>query len=230
MEGEVYPVNSDKPKFKFFCTHKVIWNHYTENGDNAPKEVHPNFVRKEGATHVNHGQRAPYPSEEMTEDPEETELLAEFVQLITTFIEFHLVKLLPKEHASIKVYATRLPLHERSHAHPFGGFVFNVRVSTRGHRDSGDKLFCVVLPFGSWTGGEVGMFEPGFLFRPRAWDGIIFPSCNITHFNMNFNGIWLSLVLHSDKYGDRWVQNQNGWKARNKDYVPSEDDEEDVDS
>ncbi|KAJ7508001.1 hypothetical protein B0H11DRAFT_2218000 [Mycena galericulata] len=204
MEGEVYPVNSDKPKFKFFCTHKVIWNRYTENGDNAPKEVHPNFVRKEGATHVNHGQRAPYPSEEMTEDPEETELLAEFVQLITTFIEFHLVKLLPKEHASIKVYATRLPLHERSHAHPFGGFVFNVRVSTRGHRDSGDKLFCVVLPFGSWTGGEVGMFEPGFLFRPRAWDGIIFPSCNITHFNMNFNGIRLSLVLHSDKYGDRW--------------------------
>jgi len=106
-------------------------------------------------------------------------------------------------------------LNERSIAHPFGGFVINVAVSTRGHRDSGDKIFCIVIPFGDWTGGELALFEPGFVFRLRAWDAIVFPSCNVTHFNLPFQGTRLSLVLHSDKYGDRWVQDQNGWAARN---------------
>ncbi|KAJ7504087.1 hypothetical protein B0H11DRAFT_1710380, partial [Mycena galericulata] len=131
---------------------------------------------------------------------------------------------LPKEYNAIRVYATRLPLNERSHAHPFGGFVFNVSVSTRGHRDEGDKLFCVVLPFGEWTGGELGLFEPKLLLRPRPWDAIIFPSCKITHFNLDFEGIRLSLVLHSDKYGDRWVQDMNGWEARNPLTVPAQSD------
>jgi hypothetical protein len=122
---------------------------------------------------------------------------------------------LPKEHAQISVYAERLPLNERSVAHPFGGFVINVRVSTKGHRDGGDKLFCVVIPFGDWKGGELVTFEPGCVFRLRPWDAIIFSSCKITHFNLVFEGVRLSLVLHSDKYGDHWVQDQNGWASRN---------------
>lgn len=58
-------------------------------GEGAPEDIHPNFIRKQGVSRVNHTQRAPHPSEEMINDPEETELLAEFVQVITTFIEHH---------------------------------------------------------------------------------------------------------------------------------------------
>ncbi|KAJ6542472.1 hypothetical protein DFH09DRAFT_1089025 [Mycena vulgaris] len=215
LTGEVYPVNSDQPDFKYCASHKVYWNRYAEQGHDAPKDVHPNVVHKVGVEHIIFSQRAPHPSEEMTADPPETDLLAEFIKLVTIIIEFHMRKLLPKEHADISVYATRLPLNERSLAHPFGGFVINVRVSTRGHRDGGDKLFCVVIPFGNWTGGELVMYEPGCVFRPRPWDAIIFPSCQITHFNLTFEGVRLSLVLHSDKYGDGWVQDQNGWASRN---------------
>ncbi|KAJ7625119.1 hypothetical protein DFH06DRAFT_1008310, partial [Mycena polygramma] len=108
-----------------------------------------------------------------------------------------------------------LPLNQRSAAHPFGGYVFNFIVSTDGHCDGGDKIFCVVIPFGEWKGGELGLHEPGLLFRLRAWDAIIFPSCYVTHFNMDFSGIRCSLVLHSDKYGDNWVQSKNNWQSRN---------------
>ncbi|KAJ6588086.1 hypothetical protein B0H19DRAFT_923866, partial [Mycena capillaripes] len=129
-------------------------------------------------------------------------------------IFFKLKKTMPGEHARISVYATKLPLNQRSSAHPFGGFVLNVAVSTDGHRDEGDKIFCVVIPFGEWVGGELGLYEPGLLFRLRPWDAIIFSSCDVTHFNLDFEGIRCSLVLHSDKYGDRWVQNKNDWEAR----------------
>ncbi|KAJ7130251.1 hypothetical protein C8R44DRAFT_731804 [Mycena epipterygia] len=214
MTGDVYPVNSNQPAFKYCSTHKVWYNRYSEQGHGAPGGVHPNICCKESVSRVNHSQRAPHPSEEMKEDPEETELLAEFIQLIIVVIELHIKKLLPDEHGAISVFVSRLPLNERSLAHPFGGFVVNVRVSTRGHRDGGDKLFCVVIPFGTFTGGALALFEPGFVFPLRAWDAIIFPSCNVTHFNLDFEGTRLSLVLHSDKYGDRWVQDENGWGSR----------------
>ncbi|KAJ7281087.1 hypothetical protein C8J57DRAFT_960887, partial [Mycena rebaudengoi] len=126
-------------------------------GHSAPKGIHPHRVRKKGVKHVNHAQRVPLPSAEMREGqgPKETELLAELIRLITIIIK----KLLPDEYEKITVYVSRLPMHERSHAHPFGGFVVNISVSTRGHRDAGDKLFCVVIPFGSWIGGELCLFE-----------------------------------------------------------------------
>ncbi|KAJ7899488.1 hypothetical protein B0H14DRAFT_2268433, partial [Mycena olivaceomarginata] len=105
-----------------------------------------------------------------------------------------------------------LPLNQRSVAFPFGGYVLNIAVSADGHRDGKDKIFCVVIPFGEWEGGELGLHEPGFLFRFRPWDAIIFPSWQITHFNMDFKGIRCSLVLHSDKEGDKWVQTKNNWE------------------
>ncbi|KAJ7829621.1 hypothetical protein B0H13DRAFT_1655569, partial [Mycena leptocephala] len=142
-------------------------------GINAPKDCHPNTTKRDDVSRVNHKQRAPLPSKEMKDEPEETELLSEFIKLITIIIEKHLKKLLPEEYDQIQVYASQLPLNQRSHAHPFGGFVLNIAVSTKCHRDEGDKIFCVVIPFGEWTGGELGFVEPGLLFRLRAWDAII---------------------------------------------------------
>ncbi|KAJ7509969.1 hypothetical protein B0H11DRAFT_1900386 [Mycena galericulata] len=182
-------------------------------GLGAPKDVHPHFIRKKGKARVNHGQRVPRPSKEMQDRPEEAELLSELIQLITTIVEHHpqVKKFLPDEHAEIKIYVSKLPLNERSAAHPFGGFVVHVSACTDAHRDTFDKLFCVVIPFGDWTGGELCLYELGFVFRLRAWNMLIFPSCDITHFNLAFEGIRLSLVLHSDKCGDAWVQTGNDW-------------------
>ncbi|KAJ6535545.1 hypothetical protein B0H19DRAFT_1322533 [Mycena capillaripes] len=214
LEGEVYEVDSSLGDHQYCATHKTIWSRYMEQGDGAPEDVHPNFVQKEGVQKTNYSQRAPLPSQEMKEEPEETEQLSEFIQLVTLIIELHLKKHLKKEYDHIRVFTTRLPLNERSRAHPFGGFVINIAVSTRGHRDAGDKIFCVVIPFGKWEGGELGLYETGFGFRLRPWDAIIFPSGDITHFNQHFKGIRFSLILHSDKHGDQWIRFHNGWSPR----------------
>ncbi|KAK7041132.1 hypothetical protein R3P38DRAFT_2512630, partial [Favolaschia claudopus] len=62
------------------------------------------------------------------------------------------------------------------------------------------------------VGGDLGMYETGLLLRTRPWDVGIFPSSDITHFNMPINGVRISIVLHSDIYGERWVANKNGWE------------------
>ncbi|KAJ6578502.1 hypothetical protein B0H19DRAFT_1062983 [Mycena capillaripes] len=210
MEGEVYPVDSSEPGHRFCATHKVVYNRYAEQGNDAPKDVHPNLLRREGVSKVNY-QRGPRPAKEMKDEPEETELLNEFLQMITVVIEVHLRKLFPEEHFHIQVFASRLPLNQRSPAYPFAGYVLNIGVSSDAHRDEGDKIFCVIIPFGEWEGGEFGLHEPRFLFRLRAWDAIIFQSCKVTHFNMDIKGVRCSLVLHTDKEGDNWVHSMNNW-------------------
>ncbi|KAJ7766829.1 hypothetical protein B0H16DRAFT_1453844 [Mycena metata] len=216
MEGEVYEVDSaeDGEDFEFSASHYGYWGRYAQNGDGAPQDVHPNLLRRPGVSRVNFTQRVPHPSQEMKDEPEENELIAEFIRLVVMIVEIHLKKLLPKQYDRISVTASQLPLNQRSEAYPFGGYVLNISVSTRGHRDKGDLEFCVVFPLGKWTGGGLGLFEPGFLFHLRSMDTIIFPSCDITHFNEDFKGIRMSLVLHSDKHGERWVVDRFGWRPR----------------
>ncbi|KAJ6465247.1 hypothetical protein DFH09DRAFT_957296 [Mycena vulgaris] len=183
-----------------------------EQGTTAPKDIHPNFVRKIGKKHVNFSQRTPLASKEIQQDPEGADLLAELMCLITIIAEHH--RFLPEEYLEIKIYVTKLPLNERSAAHPFRGFVINISARTNAHRDIFDKLFCIVIPFGRWKGGELCLYELGFVFRLHPWDMLVFPSCDITHFNLDFEGTRLSIVLHSDKSGDKWVQTGSGWVAR----------------
>jgi hypothetical protein len=40
----------------------------------------------------------------------------------------------------------------------------------------------------------------------------------MTHFNLHFEGVRASLVLHSDKYGDQWVRDRNGWLPNDDEY------------
>ncbi|KAJ7080754.1 hypothetical protein B0H15DRAFT_855854 [Mycena belliarum] len=211
MEGEVYAEKSKGIDQSFVAWHCQIYNRYSQNGSDAPKDVHPNYVQKKGKRNANTSQRVPYASKEVEENPEEAAMLQEMIHLLTIIAEHHVKKFLPEDYEELKIFVTRLPLNERSLAYPFGGFVINISVSTKGHRDRFDKLFCVVIPFGYWTGGELCLFEPGFVFRLKSWDLLIFASCDVTHFNLDFDGVRLSLVLHSDKYGDKWVRSGNGW-------------------
>lgn len=109
------------------------------------------------------------------------------------------------------MYADLLPLGEVSPVYPFTGYVVNISVCTDGHRDSVDKKICVLVFFGDWEGGELCMFEPGLVFELKAGDVMIFPSADITHFNLHFKGTRGSIVMHSDRYGDSWTKDYNGW-------------------
>ena len=60
-------------------------------------------------------------------------------------------------------------------------------------------------------GGELCLYEPGIVLESQAGDLVIFQSCKVTHFNLHFEGIRGSLVLHSDKTVDEWAENYNHW-------------------
>ncbi|KAJ7922039.1 hypothetical protein B0H13DRAFT_2317802 [Mycena leptocephala] len=101
MTGEVHDTKSSMDH-AFLAWHCNVWNRYGEKGDQAPKGIHPNYVQKEGRSAVNHTQRVPYVSKEIEENPEEAELLAEMIHLITIIVEYHLKKILPEEYEALK--------------------------------------------------------------------------------------------------------------------------------
>lgn len=113
------------------------------------------------------------------------------------------------------MYADILPGKQSSPAYPFGGFVININICTRAHRDMKDRSWCAVLPMGDFKGGELCFFEPGLVLELHPGDLLIFPSRYITHFNLHFTGKRVSLDLHSDRDAEQWIKDRNGW-AGNK--------------
>ncbi|SJL12078.1 uncharacterized protein ARMOST_15499 [Armillaria ostoyae] len=211
--GEFVRNHSDRPNYSYFCWHGSYYNRYAERGYDAPESASPYFTLKEGQTTVHIQRRAPGHSKEFLQDIGEADLLAKLFQDVMSFVNVR--ALLPGIYKELTVFVDHLPLNDHSPAYPFSGFVINVGVATDGHRDGFDKLACVVIPFGKWTGGELCLYEAGFVWRLKPWDILIFPSGRITHFNLHFTGLRGSLVMHSDKGGDAWAQGEelgyNGW-------------------
>lgn len=123
--------------------------------------------------------------------------------------------LLPEEAKLVSAYANALPGGGFSPAYPFGGFVINLNVATKIHRDNLDKSICVVMALSKegLEGGDLCFLEPGIRLPLQNGDMIIFPSAQISHFNLDFKGERASLVFHSDGSGDNWVENRNGWEG-----------------
>ncbi|KAK0454505.1 hypothetical protein EV421DRAFT_1896424 [Armillaria borealis] len=195
--GEFEQDKSDHEGYRYYCWHGDWWNQYTERGYEVPKDANPYYTMREGRTTVH---------------------FQNIFQDIMKFVDEHIRKLLPDIYKELTVFMDHLPLNERSAAYLFSGFVINVRVATNGHRDSFDKIICVVVPFGEWEGGELCLYEAGHVLQLKPWDVVIFPSGRITHFNLHFTGLQGSLVLHSDNRGDSWASGQdemafeyNGW-------------------
>lgn len=115
------------------------------------------------------------------------------------------------EYKKIKVLAELLTLNDSPSTYPFPGFVLNLQVCTAPHLDSGDGTFCVVIPFGTWENGELVLYEAGLVLDLKAGDIIIFPSFKLTHFNLNFQGVRCSVVMHVDKAGRSWAKDRRGW-------------------
>lgn len=137
-------------------------------------------------------------------------------------------ELLPEEYQALEVYATRLPLRHRTKFHPFGGIVVNLRACTKAHRDQCDAQdICVVAFMGEWEGGDLCLYEPGLRFTVRRGDVLIFPSARLTHFNLHYQGVRMSFVLHTDKAGQTWVKDRNEWKPQMNADSDSEEETED---
>ena len=96
---------------------------------------------------------------------------------------------------------------------PFLGFVVNVNARCNPHRDVGDsKLFnCVVLPFGPYSGGQIVFAELGLVVEVPSGCFISFLSMIITHYNMEVDGDRYSLVCHTDKTMEGYVEHRNHW-------------------
>ena len=75
----------------------------------------------------------------------------------------------------------------------------------------GDKGWCTTITLADCIGGQLALHELGLVFDSAPGDMITFQSCNQTHFNLHMKGIRASLVLHSDREGDKWANDCNGW-------------------
>ena len=125
---------------------------------------------------------------------------------------FKLQQLLPNNYEILGQFVDILPCEEPSPIYPFAGFVINLNVATRVHRDYMDDSICVVISISDSIGGELCILELGLVVCLRSGDAIIFKSSQLTHFNMHYQGRRASLVFHSDKMAERWVKDRNGWK------------------
>ncbi|KAJ7084734.1 hypothetical protein C8R43DRAFT_965246 [Mycena crocata] len=171
-----------------------------QNGKKAPKGVHPNKVRKSHRGKVNFTQRVPHHSKDM-KNSAKWALLAEAYTDFFELIRVALEEYLPEDYQELSIYMEHLPLDASSPAYPFGGFVLNISACTWAHQ----KRLCLVVPFGSFKGGQLCLFETGFSFDLQLRDVLIFPSADLMHFNLHFQGQRGTLVLHSDRQGDGWI-------------------------
>ncbi|KAJ7657083.1 hypothetical protein B0H17DRAFT_1213611 [Mycena rosella] len=170
MPGEFKDEDSRAEFFKYLSCHYSWYARYAEKGGNAPKGGHPDKIRKDHKGRVNFEQRYPHPSKDMgnvNEYVSLTEAYTDFFELLRVALKEYL----PEDYDELSIYVEALPLDAASPCYPFGGFVINISACTWAHRDKGDKRLCLVVPFGSFTGGQLCLYETGFSFdlQPGDW-------------------------------------------------------------
>lgn len=106
----------------------------------------------------------------------------------------------------------KLPLNAYAPVEPWSGVVVNGNCATRAHRDVGDDKYCMVTVVSDCTGGDLVFHELGLVFSACNGDTALFRSISLTHYNLDFKGVRGSLVFHSDKSGNRWKEDSNGWQ------------------
>jgi hypothetical protein len=108
-----------------------------------------------------------------------------------------------------------LPGNPGSAVKPFVSLVVNLNVRTEAHRDSMDKDLCLVLPIGTFTGGALVLMEPGISLELSNGDFAVFRSSQITHFNLDYEGLRASFAFSTDREFDKWLLNRNMWQQNN---------------
>ncbi|PBK65051.1 hypothetical protein ARMSODRAFT_892364 [Armillaria solidipes] len=210
MLGALEFDDSRRPGYKYTAFHGQFYNRFSESGKGAPSDIHPHKLHCQGKK-GNPNQRLPHYGKQVNEDPDRFELIRNVLKPLIGFIRDRLKHILPKEYKLLEDFADNLTMNEDSAAHPLSGFVLNFKACTSAHRDTGDLLICVVIPFGDFEGGELCLFELGLVSKLRAWDAFVFSSVDITHFNLHYSGVRGSLVLHTDREAVGYTKDYNGW-------------------
>ncbi|EGO04888.1 hypothetical protein SERLA73DRAFT_149226 [Serpula lacrymans var. lacrymans S7.3] len=96
---------------------------------------------------------------------------------------------LPEKYELLPEVVSILPGNNLSPIFPFLSLVINLNVFTKGHQDSKDKDFCLVLPIDNFQGGALVMVETGLVLEIRQVDFAILRSCDIMHFNLQYQEI-----------------------------------------
>ncbi|KAK0442065.1 hypothetical protein EV421DRAFT_1711006 [Armillaria borealis] len=210
MPGVLEYDHSRRPGYKYTAFHGQIYNRFSQVGKDAPTGVHPHMLYIEGWKN-NPTQRLPHYSRQVNKDPDRFELLHNTFKPLIGAIREKLKQVLPKEYKLLEGFTDHLMMNEDSAAHLFGGFVLNFRACMSMHRDTGDYLICIIIPFGEFEGGKLCLFKPGLVLRLLSWDAFIFRSVDITHFNLHYSGVRASLVLHTDREAADFAKDYNGW-------------------
>ncbi|RDX47707.1 hypothetical protein OH76DRAFT_1353787 [Lentinus brumalis] len=198
---------------KFGAIHFSYYCRNATKADDAPRDAHPLTLKIVGKSRVNYTQMVPYESKELRMHEEEYRNLCSCFQALFEWIEEKLRRFFPGLVKKISVLASSLPGHQDVPAYPFSGFVLNINVATRVHRDGKDLHACLVMPIGEFTGGDLVLVEPGLVLPLRCGDLVFFLSPEISHFNLHFKGMRASLVCHTDREGVVWSQTGNGWNG-----------------
>jgi hypothetical protein len=224
------PCHSNKHGYSYDSIHFDTYNRFAERvviyfillvsrplidiccqGDESPDNVHPHFLYRDGNGHSNHNQRATHLAKAIKDNPEQFQSITDILEGICKIVCDILQKHLPDAFDQLRVFCEILPLNHMPATYPFPGFVLNIRVCTDAHVDANDNTICVVIPFGTYEGGELVLYEAGLVLEIREGDILIFPSHRFTHFNLHFTGVRGSIVMHSDKEVKSWNVNRNGW-------------------
>ncbi|KAG0693972.1 hypothetical protein DFH29DRAFT_774814, partial [Suillus ampliporus] len=159
-------------------------NDIADQGDDAPTHIHPHDMARVDVSRTNHTQCLPYTSKDILEHQQlYSNILAAFGELFE-WIEYYL----PEEYEVLVELGQNLPGGECSPVAPFLSLVINLNVTTQAHRDRFDKILCLVLPIGTFTGGALVMFEQGLVLELSCGDCVIFHSADTTHFNLHYEG------------------------------------------
>ncbi|TFY78904.1 hypothetical protein EWM64_g5109 [Hericium alpestre] len=137
---------------KFGTFHFSWYNRLVTKGHTAPTDIQPLYLSREGTSRTNYTQMTPYGATDK-------ELFA--------LIELKLYECLPRKYQILSMSASSLPCNSRSVVRPFVGYVVNINVATKAHRDDKDDWRCLVLPIGDFEGGALVFYEPGLVIDAR---------------------------------------------------------------
>ncbi|KAL0566654.1 hypothetical protein V5O48_015353 [Marasmius crinis-equi] len=198
------------PQFK--TVHMTEYNRYSPRGNDAPDDIDPREMERDGNPLPHISQLLPRQSVEMQNFEEQYILLQELFKPLFEWVRDQVYEYFPEEAKTLEMFVDLLPGDAISPVHPFGGLVINFNVASSYHRDPMDEKICFVLCISDCVGGELVLVEPGVVIKLRCGDSVVFRSTQISHLNLHYVGLRSSFVMSTDRHGQEWVKSCNGWE------------------
>ncbi|KZV83823.1 hypothetical protein EXIGLDRAFT_754177 [Exidia glandulosa HHB12029] len=210
INPESVPTSSEFKKYRFPALHLVWTNRYSEKGDDltTDPDAAPCMDRLDG----NDKQRLLRLHRDARADLLAWRTTATGLEKVFALITARLKEHLPEQYEILLNFVETIPCGSWSPCAPFGGMVLNYGVSCESHVDD-DLALCVVIIFGEFEGGELGLYEARVLLELKGMSIFVFCSDKLTHFNCPFQGSRGSIALSTEKASVAWVNFRNGWKS-----------------